>query len=183
MSAPDLPAAWLDQAAADRALSPLAFRLAFAISRELGDGAVVLAARVKRLAEAVGADAAAVDELRKRGHLTAWRKGAFAAVVREAGRPKKERRESRTHRVHHPIPGLIRRHAFVRKQAAQMAKMSRDGASAYLREQLMIQGQAMRRKGIDDAAIGATLRTLESAIRSEMFRQILTPPLPGGDIA
>ena len=182
MSAPDLPAAWLDQAAADRALSPLAFRLAFAISRELGDGAVVLAARVKRLAEAVGADAAAVDELRKRGHLTAWRKGAFAAVVREAGRPKKNAAKAEPTASIIPFPA-DRRHAFVRKQAAQMAKMSRDGASAYLREQLMIQGQAMRRKGIDDAAIGATLRTLESAIRSEMFRQILTPPLPGGDIA
>jgi hypothetical protein len=182
VSAPDLPSAWLDQVAADRELSPLAFRLAFAISRELGDGAVVLAARVKRLAEAVGADAAVVEELVKRAHLTAWRKGAFAAVVREAGRPKPRTAKAEPTASVIPFPA-DRRRAFVRRQAAQMAKMSRDGASAYLREQLMIQGQAMRRKGIDDAAIGATLRTLESAIRSEMFRQILTPPLPGGDSA
>jgi hypothetical protein len=42
-----------------------------------------------------------------------------------------------------------------------------------LRSQLAIQGDSLRRKGIDEAAIARVQRDLQSAIRFELFRRVL----------
>ncbi len=59
------------------------------------------------------------------------------------------------------------------RQAAKMAAMRAEAAEAYLRRQLVIQGDAMRRKGIEEAAIACVLHDLQSAIRAELFRCVL----------
>ena len=54
-----------------------------------------------------------------------------------------------------------------------MANMSTEKGEAYLRSQLAIQGDSMRRKGIDETAIARVQRDLQSAIRAELFRRVL----------
>ena len=71
-----------------------------------------------------------------------------------------------------PFPSN-RRRAYIEKQAALMAAMSQEGGEAYLRSQLAVQGDAMRRKGIEETAITRVLRDLQGAIRAELFRRVL----------
>jgi len=68
-----------------------------------------------------------------------------------------------------------RRLAFVRRQAERMASMPAERAEAYLRQHLAIQGDVMRRRGLQEARVQRVLRGLESSVRAELFRRVLVP--------
>jgi uncharacterized membrane protein len=69
-----------------------------------------------------------------------------------------------------------RRRGFVRRQALRMATMTEPKAQAYMRQQLAIQADMMRRRGFDEGAVSKVVRGLESAIRAELFGCILRGP-------
>lgn len=68
-----------------------------------------------------------------------------------------------------PFPSF-RRTVFVRRHAGIMAGLSRDGGERHLERQLDIQSEAMARRGVPAAMVLADRATLETAIRSELFR-------------
>jgi hypothetical protein len=76
-----------------------------------------------------------------------------------------------------PFPAA-RRHAFVRKLAAQMLARAPHTAEAHLRQQLDYQCRVLRRKGIADDVARHDLRALESAVRAELWRLVMMPPRP-----
>jgi predicted GIY-YIG superfamily endonuclease len=65
-----------------------------------------------------------------------------------------------------PFP-LVRRRAYISKQAEQMACMSDVSAARYLQHQLQVQREAMRRRGVADDLIERELKSMEGAIRRE----------------
>jgi hypothetical protein len=160
----DQLAAWLAQVHADVELPAHLFKAAFALMQAADPMGFVRKSGTAKLVAA-----ADVDALTRAAHLHPVPNG-----VRLALRAAKLRRQRTAHLI--PFPSN-RRRAFMEKQAQTMAKLSDEKAEAYLRSQLAIQGDSMRRKGIDEAAIGRTLRDLERAIRAELFRQaLLTNP-------
>jgi hypothetical protein len=64
-----------------------------------------------------------------------------------------------------PFP-IVRRHGFVEKQVAHSSQMDPDAGARYLRQQLKIQGGAMRRRGINEHRVQRELRCMASAIRA-----------------
>jgi hypothetical protein len=126
-----------------------------------------------------------IEVFTRRGPHTADAVRTFVKALAGALR-KERRREQNKAEVHAakplqrrpkgarviPFPSA-RRSAFVRKQAEMMAGMPAESGEAYLRSQLAIQGNTMRRKGIDEAAIARVLRDLQGVIRAELFRSIL----------
>jgi Family of unknown function (DUF6074) len=63
----------------------------------------------------------------------------------------------------------------IRKLAAQMMNFSAERAESYLRSQMRIKVETMRRRGI---AEGETLRqgtSFESAVRAELWRLVMAP--------
>jgi hypothetical protein len=51
-------------------------------------------------------------------------------------------------------------------------------AEKHLEQQLERQAKAMRRRQVSDSDVGRELPALEFAIRAELWRQVLYPPLP-----
>ena len=76
-----------------------------------------------------------------------------------------------------PFP-LARRRAFVSKHAARMAELPPRHAEAHLNQQLRVQAETLRRRNIAESAIAREIRSLESAIRAELWRCVITPPRP-----
>ena len=76
-----------------------------------------------------------------------------------------------------PFPAA-RRHAFVHKLAAQMLAREPHVAEAHLRQQLEYQCRVLRRKGIAEDVARRELRALDSAVRAELWRLVMTPPQP-----
>jgi Family of unknown function (DUF6074) len=68
-----------------------------------------------------------------------------------------------------PFP-ITRRHGFVRKQAAHAASMNPDSAVRYIQHQLLIQRDAMRRRGIDENLIARELRCMATAMHTEFLQ-------------
>ncbi len=68
-----------------------------------------------------------------------------------------------------------RRLGFVRRQAAWFVEQSHEAAEANLARQLDLQRETLLRKGVDAGRLAAEIRDLESAIRSEVWRLVLTP--------
>lgn len=73
-----------------------------------------------------------------------------------------------------PFP-LTRRRAFVAKQAAHAALVNPDAGERYVQYQLKVQGDALRRKGVDEELIERELMCLELAIRNTMVFQHIRP--------
>jgi hypothetical protein len=65
-----------------------------------------------------------------------------------------------------PFP-LIRRRAYIAKQAEQMACMNKHAAARYLNHQLQVQREALRRRGVTAELIERELESMEAAIRRE----------------
>lgn len=74
----------------------------------------------------------------------------------------------------HAFP-LSRRRDLVARCAMRMAALPAATADKHLAHQLKIQADTMHRRGFTSAAIDAEVRTLESAIRAELWRHVLTP--------
>jgi hypothetical protein len=73
-----------------------------------------------------------------------------------------------------PFP-LVRRRAFIAKQAAHAALMNPDAGERYVRYQLKIQRDSMLRKGVAEHLIDRELKCLEIAIRTKMVFQHIRP--------
>lgn len=165
---------WLDQVHADKELPAHIFKRAFGLM-QIADGTGFLRnGAVAKLGRDIGdADELVADTLERlvaSGHLQAVGNGSKIKGFRLVVRAAKVRRQKTAHLI--PFPSN-RRRAFVEKQAQTMAKMSVEKGDAYLRSQLAIQGDSMRRKGIEEKAIARVLRNLQSAIRGELFRHVL----------
>jgi hypothetical protein len=148
---------------ADRDLDPVAALLACALCcRTLGPDSCFSRGELARLGRGSAAGiAAAIDQLLICGHLEAAGSRYRLRMIKASGPPA----DSIT-----PFP-LRRRLAFVRKQAARIAELSSKlDADAHLRQQLAIQADTLRRKGVAEGAISQEIRGLESAIRSEAWR-------------
>jgi hypothetical protein len=77
-----------------------------------------------------------------------------------------------------PFP-IARRRAFIAKQAHHAAELNADSGVRYLQHQIKIQGDAMRRKGIDEDLIQRELRCMAHAIRAAFIQDKVQQP--GGD--
>jgi hypothetical protein len=75
-----------------------------------------------------------------------------------------------------PFP-LARRRSMIARQSRYAAELNPDSAERFIRQQLKIQGDKMRRRGIPDDQVAHELRCMESAIR----RELLQTSLPTGD--
>jgi hypothetical protein len=65
-----------------------------------------------------------------------------------------------------PFP-IVRRRSYIAKQAEQMACMKLEAAARYLKHQLQVQRDAMRRRGVAEALIEREIKNMEAAIRRE----------------
>jgi hypothetical protein len=59
---------------------------------------------------------------------------------------------------------------MIRRQGEYAAELKPDAAERHIRTQLKIQGDAMRRKGIEEDLIARELRCMETAIRALLMR-------------
>ena len=72
---------------------------------------------------------------------------------------------------------LARRESVVTRLAAQMATRQPYAAEKYLQQQLRRQIDALHRRQVSDGIVEREVRALESAVRSELWRLLLTPSL------
>jgi hypothetical protein len=70
-----------------------------------------------------------------------------------------------------PFP-LASRRTMIERQARYAAELNPDAAERHIQQQLKIQGDAMRRKGIDDDLIADELRCMETAVRRLLVRAV-----------
>jgi hypothetical protein len=78
-----------------------------------------------------------------------------------------------------PFP-LGRRRDLVGKVAEQMLSRPLREAELHLREQMGRQIRAMQRKGFRDHVVEREVRSLEAAIRTELWHLVLRPRSPRG---
>jgi hypothetical protein len=176
-------AVWLAAVHADPELTARDFKIAFALSQACDAKGFIrsgAAPNLGRADEAVDAEPIAhvLGRLAARGHLEACgnqrKVEGFRIIIKAAKEPVARR--AKVARVV-PFPAA-RRHAFIHKQAGRMAALSRTRADAYLRQQLRIQADTMRRRGVAEETIGREVKSIESAIRAEMWKCVLTPERP-----
>jgi Family of unknown function (DUF6074) len=73
---------------------------------------------------------------------------------------------------------LKARRDLVVRIAAQMIARPSDLAEQHLQQQLQRQFRVLARKQVSDVDVEREIRALESAIRAELWRQVLSPPTP-----
>ena len=73
-----------------------------------------------------------------------------------------------------PFP-IVRRRSFVRKHAARMASLPETTGEKHLAYQLRLQTETMLKRGIAPDIVEQEVRSLETAIRCELGRLVLTP--------
>ena len=76
--------------------------------------------------------------------------------------------------VVYPFP-IIRRGAYIAKQAAHAALMNPDAGVRYLQHALDVQADTMRRRGIDEDLVQRELRCMASAIRAAFAQRTARP--------
>jgi hypothetical protein len=74
-----------------------------------------------------------------------------------------------------PFP-IIRRHGFVAKQVAHTLLLNPDSGVRYLQYQLKLQGDAMRRRGIDEDLVQCELRCMAFVIREAFAQNVADNP-------
>jgi Family of unknown function (DUF6074) len=77
-----------------------------------------------------------------------------------------------------PFPA-VRRRRFVTRNAIRLAGLPHKTAEKLLAATLRQQAEVMARRGIAAAVIDAEIRSLENAIRAELWRQVLLRPGDG----
>lgn len=159
---------WLDQVHADLKIAAAGLRVAYALAQQT-DGTGLVAAAVARRLTLGDAGAEALEQLVAGGHLRRVR-GGFRLLTAS---PTKAPQQAAVV----PFPAA-RRGAYIRKQATRMAELSATHAEAHLRQQLRLQAETMQRKGVDERTIAREVRSLESAVRAELWRQIFAPERP-----
>ena len=76
-----------------------------------------------------------------------------------------------------PFP-LVRRGKFITRQASRAAELSGSAADKYILYQIKVQGDVMRRKGIDEDLITRELLGMASAIRATLWDAAITSGAP-----
>ena len=71
-----------------------------------------------------------------------------------------------------PFP-IIRRRAFIRKQALHVALINPEAGVRYLQHQLDIQTDVMRRRGISENLVQRELGCMRRAIQAELAGNVL----------
>jgi uncharacterized protein DUF6074 len=71
-----------------------------------------------------------------------------------------------------PFP-ITRRHGFARRQAEVAASYSPRSGEAYIKRQLIIRADALRRRGVSEALVVREVHALEAAIRAELWKLVL----------
>ena len=72
-----------------------------------------------------------------------------------------------------PFP-LANRRSMILRQTRYAAGLNPEGAERHIQQQLAVQAEAMRRKGIDEALIAQELHCMESAIRATLWAVVAT---------
>jgi hypothetical protein len=70
-----------------------------------------------------------------------------------------------------PFP-MANRRSMILRQARYAAALNPDAAERHIQQQLKIQGQAMRRKGIDERLIAHEISCMETSIRATLLRAV-----------
>lgn len=73
-----------------------------------------------------------------------------------------------------PFP-IARRRAYIAKQTSHAALMNPDAGVRYLQLQIDIQGEAMRRRGIEEELIERELRCMRRAIQAQFAGNVQQP--------
>ena len=68
-----------------------------------------------------------------------------------------------------PFP-LVRRRALIEKQARYAASINADAAERHIQNQIALQGDTMRRRGIDEELITREMQCMETAIRAALCK-------------
>ncbi|WP_029084333.1 DUF6074 family protein [Bradyrhizobium sp. th.b2] len=76
------------------------------------------------------------------------------------------------------LPGHFRDAAYVRRHVEFVLTRSAEQGEQHVRRNLGAIRMTLEEMGIDDGAIQAELRTIEAAVRAEIWKQVL---LPDGD--
>jgi hypothetical protein len=170
--------AWLERVYADRHLTAHEFKLAFALARAADAEGFVGPAGIAKLAGADDTQGTAtsfpdaLEHLAAHGHLKGCGKrrkpGGFRIAI-EAPVMAQPPTATVT-----PFPSA-RRGSFIRKQAERMKTLTPTHSDAHLRQQLKIQADTMRRRGVTEDVIAREIRALESGIRAELWRVVLLP--------
>jgi hypothetical protein len=71
-----------------------------------------------------------------------------------------------------PFP-LARRRRMIDRQVRYAAELHSEAAERHIRQQLHVQAEAMRRKGVDEALVRHELGCMELAIRSLLSQTAL----------
>ena len=72
-----------------------------------------------------------------------------------------------------PFP-LARRRSMIARQSRYAAELNPDAAERFIRQQLKIQGDNMRRRGIAEDLIARELECMDAAIRRELLQASLS---------
>jgi hypothetical protein len=78
---------------------------------------------------------------------------------------------------------LAQRRSLVLRLATQMALRQPSDAQRYLEQQLRRQIAALHRRRVSDRVVERESRALESAVRAELWRLVLSPPLTPPGVA
>jgi hypothetical protein len=76
-----------------------------------------------------------------------------------------------------PFP-LARRRSMIDRQARYAAELGPDAAERHIQQQLKIQGEAMRRKGVDEDLIARELKCMRAAISAALLRAPVSTGAP-----
>lgn len=72
-----------------------------------------------------------------------------------------------------PFP-LARRRHMIERQARYASELSVDAADRHIQQQIKIQADAMRRRGIDENLIERELKSMGTAIRHALLKNVST---------
>jgi hypothetical protein len=72
-----------------------------------------------------------------------------------------------------PFP-LVRRRAMIARQSRYAAELNPDSVERFIRQQLKIQGDNMRRRGVPENLIAHELKCMEAAILHELQASVST---------
>jgi hypothetical protein len=174
-------AAWLDQVSNDGELTPLAFKLAFALGQHADPATLIAPGNVKELTKSIRSTEQVLEErlaeLAARGHIVVEppRGRALGRLRLLFKRQARSESGGDARGSVDPFP-LARRRSLVLKLARHMAAKPPAAAETYLQQQLGRQIDALHRKGIADQVVEREVRAMESAVRAELWRLVLTPP-------
>lgn len=77
-----------------------------------------------------------------------------------------------------PLPGRFRGLQHIRSHVAYVLTLNAEQGEQHVRRNLKAIRRTLEEMGVDNSAITAEIRGIESAVRAELWRQVL---LPGGD--